>query len=142
MFGTFSTSKKSKLEIVDVERLSDRNNGREAYRESVSDELARVDKSSPQTTWDSVAKKLKTAAKKTVGLRPKQIKNKGIFDPVIDHMSREQKELRLRIENAKNEMTREDLRKTPNEILHEMRKRTLDNESSFLDERAKEIERL
>ena len=94
MFGTFSASKKSKLERFAVVRFSGPNNVREAYRESVSDELARVDKYFPQTTWDSVTKIVKTAAKTTVRLRPKQVKNKGIFDPVIDHMSREQTDLR------------------------------------------------
>jgi len=94
---------------------------REAYR----DELTRVNKSLTQTAWDSVVEILKTAAKKSVGLRPKQVKNKGIFDPVIDHMSREQTVLRLRIENTKNEITREELRKRRNKILHEMRKRPL-----------------
>ena len=109
MFETLISSKKSKVERFVVECLSGPNNEREAYRESVSDELARVDKSSPHTTWDSVANILKTAAEKTVGLRPKLIKNKGIYDPVIDHMSREQKDLRLRIENTKNEITGEEL---------------------------------
>ena len=95
------------------------------HKTSGADELARVDKSSPQTTWDSGAKILRTVAKKTVGLRPKQVKNKGIFDPAIDHMWKEQKDLRLRIENTKNETTRAELRKRRNKILHEMRKRTL-----------------
>ena len=94
MFGTFSASIKSKLERFAVVRFSGPNNVREVYRESVSDELARVDKYFPQTIWDSVTKILKTAAKTTVRLRPKQVKSKGIFDPVIDHMSREQTDLR------------------------------------------------
>ena len=54
-------------------------------------------------------------------------------------MSREQKELLLRIEHT---MTRNELPKRRNKILHEMRMGTLANASSFLDERAKEIERL
>ena len=84
---------------------------REAYRESVSDNLARLDKSSPQTTWDSIAKIPMKAAKKTFGLRPKQVANKRIFDSVIESLSREQIDLRLRIENMKDEMKREELRK-------------------------------
>ena len=143
VFETFSTSKQStKLKRFAVGRLSGPNNVREAYRESISDELARVNMSSPQTTWDSVLKILKMAVKKTIGLRPKQVKNNGIFDPVIDHISREQKDLRLRIENTKNEMTCGELRKRRNKIIHEMRKRTFEKASSFLDEGAKEIARL
>ena len=57
-------------------------------------------------------------------------------------MSREQNNLLLRIENTKIEMTREELWKRRNKIIHEMRKKTLENASSFLNERAKEIERL
>ena len=110
LFGTFGTNRNWR----DLRP----NNVRGAYRESVSDELTQVDKSLTQTAWDSVVEILKTAAKTTVGLRPKQVKNKGIFDPVIDHMSREQNDLRLRIENTKNEK-----RKRRNKILHEMRKR-------------------
>jgi len=78
MFGTFISRKKSRVERFVVERLSGPNNEREAYRECVSDELARVNKSSPHTTWDSVAQILKTLAKKNIGLKPKQVKNRNV----------------------------------------------------------------
>ena len=142
MFRTFGPGRKSRLERFPVERLSRRDNLREAYRESVSNNLARLDKSFPQTTWDSIAKILKAAANKTFSLRPKLVANKGIFDSVNESMSRERTDLRLRIENTKDDMKRKKLRKRRSKILYEMRKRSLENASSFLDKRTKEIERL
>ena len=111
MFGTFGAGRKSKLERFAIEHLSVPDSVHEAYRESVSDDLARLDTSSPQTTCYSIAKIPKTAAKKTFGLRPKQVAKKGMFDSAIESVSREQKDLRLRIKNTKDEMKREELRK-------------------------------
>ena len=119
MFGTIGAGRKSKLERFAVVRLSGTDSAREAYRESVSNNL----------------KILKTAAKKTIGLRPKQVANKGIFFPFIESMSREQQDLRLRVPNAKEEitrgeMTRGELRKRRSKSLHEMH-RSMEDDCRF-----------
>ena len=62
--STFGAGTKSKLERFAVECFSGPDNVREAYQESVSDNLAQLDKSSPQMTWDSVAKNTQDGSQK------------------------------------------------------------------------------
>ena len=56
-----------------VERFSGPTYMHDAYLESVSDNLARLDKSSRQSPCDSVFNVLKTVGKNAIGLRPKQV---------------------------------------------------------------------
>ena len=66
--------------------------------------------------------------------------NKGIFDTVTESMYREQKDFRRRIDNTKDEMMSDEPRKRRSKIMHIITKRSMENASSFMDERANEIE--
>lgn len=84
---------------------------------------------------------MKDTASKVLGFS-KPRKNRERNDPEIEKLSLEQRDLRLRIENTKEEAIKDLLKHQRNQVLHDIRRRSLQSAEKILEERAEEVERL
>ena len=90
--------------------------------------------------WTEVSNFIKKAAKDSAGLVSN--KRQKMTCPILERLSAEQQELRLRISNTKDSPKKQSLRKERNKILHAIHKRLKEHHETELERKTAEIESL
>ena len=70
----------------------------------------------------------------------RKVNNHQISDPDLERMSKEQKDIRLQIENCKDSEKNKQLRKSRNEILKEMNQKVRDARKKWAEDLVEEVE--
>ena len=115
---------------------------REQFNDALQDRLEEQAHSvtCPQILWNFTIAAVRNAAKTTIGTVQAGLKRH--HNPDIAILSQIQKQLRIHIENTRDEARRQCLKEERNQILHEIRRKALHAAESQLDERAKEVEHM
>jgi len=118
----------------------------EAVRQSIADQPfegnAASNSKATQQSWERVSSILETSAQNTVGTSAKPQSTHKFADEELFNMSKTQKDLRLRIQQASNPDTIQQLKHERNVIMHSIRKRTHQIAEAKLDQQAAEVENL
>ena len=105
----------------DARQLTQNEKNQERYREQVKQETESSAYVPAQqgNKWEKLKDIIKCAAEIHIGYK-KKVNNHQISDPDLERMSKEQKDIRLQIENRKDPEKNKQLRKSRKEILKEM----------------------
>ena len=95
--------------------------------------------SSPNEAWGQLKGIILRVAEKTLGPAKRTTAKNRTYDPNIQKMSEEQRNLRLKINNTQNEDSRKKLKTARNKILHNIAKHVLELRNTELDNKAEEI---
>jgi len=111
------------------------------YNDELTSRLLNVDRTveSPAELWNQSVDAINSAAREVADV---QVRGQATSHSKIEDLSRQQKELRLQIENTTNPSKKAELKHKRNVILHEIRREALREAEAKLDARAKEVERL
>ncbi|GFR64043.1 endonuclease-reverse transcriptase [Elysia marginata] len=94
--------------------------------------------STPQAALDNINTTLLEAAKET--LPPIIQKHANRFSPEIEKLSKQQKEIRLSINNTNNDETNKKLKAERNKLLHQIKVKSLENANNRIDNLVEEIQ--
>ena len=92
-----------------------------------------------ENKWEKLKDIIKCAAETFIGYK-KKVNNHQISDPDLERMSKEQKEIRLQIENCKDPEKNKQLRKSRKEILKEMNQKVRDAREKRAEDLVGEVE--
>ncbi len=90
--------------------------------------------------WAAIRMSINSAASETIGEVKK--KRRTPECPIIEELSRQQHELRIKINNTPNTDSRQQLKRKKNELLEQIRKQTSINENNEIDRRTTEKNQL
>ena len=97
------------------------------YREQIKQEIeiSKYLAAQRENKWERLKYIIKCAAETHVGYK-KKVNDHQISDPVLERMLKEQKDIRLQIENCKEPDKTKQLRKSRKDILKEMNQKVRD----------------
>ena len=140
IWGRAARSSQKKVDRLAVHRLPGNPQLQNQLTFAISDRIQRVSEDQPNTGWDAIAAEIFHAGKEIVGVTAKT--SHRHHDPEIERLSCMQRDVRLRIQGSDDPIEREMLRTDRNQILHDIRNRSITNRENELISRAEEIERL
>ena len=113
----------------------------ERYREQIKEETesSAYVAAQQENKWEKLKDKIKWVAEAHSGYK-KKVSNHQISDPDLERMSKEQKDIRLQIENYKDSEKNKQLRKSRNEILKEMNQKVRDAREKRAEDLVGEVE--
>ena len=105
----------------DTRQLTQNEKNQERYSKQIKQETecSTYVAAQQENKWEKLKDIIKCAAETFIGYK-KKVNNHQISDPDLERMSKEQKEIRLQIENCKDPEKNKQLRKSRKEILKEM----------------------
>ena len=105
----------------DTRQLTQNEKNQERYSKQIKQETecSTYVAAQQKNKWEKLKDIIKCAAETFIGYK-KKVNNHQISDPDLERMSKEQKEIRLQIENCKDPEKNKQLRKSRKEILKEM----------------------
>jgi hypothetical protein len=109
---------------------------RKAYQQKLDEKLGETE----NENWDKIAEKILQAAKETIGGNSGEREHQTTTENEITMLSKKQKNLRIEIENTKNETKRAEKKRERNKILKEIRRKLSEKVEKQLDDIADEIE--
>jgi hypothetical protein len=90
--------------------------------------------------WTAIRMSINSAASETIGVAKK--KRRTPECPIIDQLSKQQHELRIKIKNTFNTDSRQRLKRQRKELLDQIRNQANINENNEIDRRTAEINQL
>ena len=125
----------------DTRQLTQNEENQERYREQIEQETesSAYVAAQQENKWEKLKDKIKWVAEAHSGYK-KKVSNHQISDPDLERMSKEQKDIRLQIENYKDSEKNKQLRKSRNEILKEMNQKVRDAREKRAEDLVGEVE--
>ena len=111
----------------DTRQLTQNEENQERYRKQIKQESesSTYVAAQEENKWEKLKDIIKRSAETHIGYK-KKINNHQISDPDLERLSKEQKDIRLQIENCKDPEKNKQLRKSRKEIVKEMNQKVRD----------------
>ena len=109
---------RNKTERFNTNLLINDKDKRKEYQQKIDQNI----EDSNDKTWKNITTIIKQVAKETIGVEKRRFKRKQIFNEEIEQLSKEQKEIRLQINNTKDTRKVKQIRNQRNQILHNIKK--------------------
>ena len=125
----------------DTRQFTQNEESQERYREQIEQETesSAYVAAQQENKWEKLKDIIKCVAEAHSGYK-KKVNNHQISDPDLERMSKEQKDIRLQIENYKDSEKNKQLRKSRNEILKEMNQKVRDAREKRAEDLVGEVE--
>ena len=93
--------------------------------------------------WNQIRTSITSAAEEVLGfIKQEKPRNNRQLDREIENLSKEQKELRIKIENCKNTEKRVVMKTRRNNIVHQIKRKLIISKEKYLDNKVEEINKL
>ena len=110
---------------INTSNIVNRQECRLQYQQRLDTQLLKIERESCTTnkTWKCVKEAVQNTAQQTAGVITNRKPNRTP-DMEISNLSQRQKELRIKINNTKEDSKKIELKKERNEVLHQIRKKS------------------
>ena len=125
----------------DTRQLARNEENQEKYRQKIKQDIESKEyvAAQPENKWEKLKDIIKCVTETHIGYK-KKVNDHQISDPDFESMSKEQKDIRLQIENCKDPEKNKQLIKSRKEILKEMNQKVRDAKEKRAEDLVGEIE--
>ena len=145
-YNVYRPPKKESIKHFNIHNLVNDADIKTNYQNELNNQINSLENENyekPQTAidyWNKIKNAILTTAENTIGyVKQRKNKNNRKWDPQIEKLSQEQKQLRIQINNSNSVVMQKDLKKKRNTILRDIHARNLEIKEKEINNKLEEI---